>query len=54
MGALRAKRRQPKIPKREGTTTDTWVVRKHVLDYKGVKSVKIVPIDFVRWMEITH
>ena len=30
------------------------VVRKDVLDNKGVKSVKIVVIDFVRWMEITH
>ena len=33
---------------------DNRVERKGVLDYKGVKSVKIVAIDFVRWMEITH
>ena len=44
----------PKVPKREGTTHGNGVVRKDVLDYKGVKSVKIVAIDYVRWMEITH
>ena len=45
----------PKYQERkEAQRAEFGVVRKDVLDNKGVKSVKIVAIDFVRWIEITH